>query len=324
MNANALYSVIGVVFVGALLIAYGAYRFWRGRIDDEKEWVSRRLGTQGEGGDSDEEGENEDGSLIQEKAADAIIEHLGSYGESLQTTITAADSDMTVTALVSRMAAMGLFIGAPFVVMMGQTGFMVGAFAAYMPLFFLKRQARKRTESLLQQLPDALELMSRAMQAGVGLSDSFRLVAEEMPLPVAREWGRVFEEIRFGKDWRDSLGGLLVRNPTIFDLRLLVSSILLQRDTGGNIIEILNKISETIRNRYVFDAKVAAMTSEARNASFIMMMMPLGVVGMLLLLNPDYLSPLVTDEYGQMILVYCVVSYGTGAYLMQNMSKVEV
>jgi len=324
VNPNAMNSIMGVIMVGVLLMAYGAFRFWRSKIDADQDWVARRLGTIAEAEADEAALDDDQESLIREQAADAVFEYLGSYGDALQTTINASGSEMTVTELVYRMAGMGLFVGAPFILMLGQMGFIVGGIAAYVPLALLKRQGQKRTEKLLQQIPDALELMSRAMQAGVGLSDSFRLVAEEMPLPVAQEWGRVFEEIRFGKDWRETFNGLMTRNPTIFDLRLLVSSILLQRDTGGNIIEILNKISETIRNRYVFDAKVAAMTSEARNASFIMLMMPIGVVGMLLLLNPEYLSPLVTHSTGQFILMYCVSSYVAGAYFMQMGSKVEV
>ena len=82
---------------------------------------------------------------------------------------------------------------------------------------------------------------------GLGLADAFRLVAEEMALPVAAEFGRVFEEVRFGRDYREALENLLERNPGIFDLQLFVSSVLLQRETGGNLIEILDNISDTIR-----------------------------------------------------------------------------
>ena len=86
--------------------------------------------------------------------------------------------------------------------------------------------------------------MARALQAGVGLNDAFRLVAEEMPMPIAGEFGRVFEEVRFGRDYREAFEKMLDRNPGVFDLRLFVSSILLQRETGGNLIEILENIAE--------------------------------------------------------------------------------
>jgi tight adherence protein B len=124
---------------------------------------------------------------------------------------------------------------------------LLGVVLAYLPWIIIKRQATKRANSLVAQLPDSLELMSRSLQAGLGLNDAFRLVAEEMPMPIAAEFGRVFEEVRFGRDYRESFQNMLDRNPDVFDLRLMVSSVLLQRETGGNLIEILENIAETIR-----------------------------------------------------------------------------
>jgi tight adherence protein B len=145
-----------------------------------------------------------------------------------------------------------------------------------------------------------------------------------MPEPLAFEFGRVFEEVRFGKEWRDALNALIDRNPTVFDLRLFVSSVLLQRETGGNMIETLANIANTIRSRYVFDAKVAAMTAEARTSGFVLAGMPAGVILMIVLANAEYLDPLIYDPLGNAIVMLCVCMYGFGLYIMKIASQVEV
>jgi tight adherence protein B len=315
----ATFAVV-LIILGSFLLLGQAFNFYlRAEREREEYWLQRRLGLIGHKEDDEFES-----SLIREQAADSAVSMLGEYGLLIKQTIAASGSDMTVTALVMRMGLACLCVGMPASLLMGGIGIPVGIIAGYAPYRYLQSQGMKRMNELLSQMPDSLELMSRSMQAGVGLGDSFRLVAEEMPLPIAQEWGRVYEEIRFGKEWRHTLAHLIDRNPLIFDLRLLVSSILLQRDIGGNLIEVLTKISITIRNRYLFDAKVLAMTSEARTSALVMAMMPMAVAVLIVFTNPSYLVPLWTDPWGKVMLLYCVSSYTLGLYAMRNASNVEV
>jgi len=166
--------------------------------------------------------------------------------------------------------------------------------------------------------------MSRSLQAGLGLNDAFKLVAEEMPMPVAGEFGRVFEEVRFGRDYREAFGKMIDRNPGIFDLRLMVSSILLQRETGGNLIEILENIAGTIRARFGFQAKVRAMTAEAKFSALILGSLPMGVMAILTVSNPDYLNPLFEDRIGNFIIAIDLFMYGMGIMIMRDMIDVKV
>ena len=110
----------------------------------------------------------------------------------------------------------------------------------------------------------------------------------------------------------------------MFDLRIFVSSVMLQRDTGGNLIEILENISETIRSRFLFDAKLAAMTAEAKFSALILGSLPIFVLSILALSNPEYLEPLVKTDTGIAIVVCCITSYALGILLMRDLSKVEV
>jgi tight adherence protein B len=196
--------------------------------------------------------------------------------------------------------------------------------ACYVPYFVLQWRAARRSSKLVEQLPDALDLIARALQAGVGLSDAFRLAAEEMAPPLSIEFSRVFEEIRFGRDYREAFQTMIKRNPNVFDMRLMVSSILLARETGGNLIEILENISETIRSRFTFFAKVQAMTSEARFTAIILGSLPFGVICVLLFMSPDYLTVMFETLIGKMLTGASFFVYLTGVLIMRDMTKVEV
>lgn len=320
MPTGVLVFLLGIVFTTVLAGGQGMYWAWISRKEREQEELLRRLGS-GTGASVEEQAEV---ALFKEQASDSVAGALGAIGERLQTTIRAADSQITVSQLIIRsmmVSGAGFVLGAIFG---GGLGAIVGVALGYIPIFLLQRQAHSRIQRLVEQLPDALELMARALSAGVGLSDAFRLVAEEMGMPIAAEFGRIQEEVRFGRDYREAFDRMLERNPGVFDLRIFVSSIMLQRDTGGNLIEILENIADTIRARFLFDAKVKAMTSEAKFSAMVLGSLPFMVLLVLMVMNPTYLIPLWTTTMGNVILAGCGFMYATGAFLMNDMSKVEV
>lgn len=320
MPPALLVFLLGIVFTAVLATGQGLYWAWVSRKEKEQEELLRRLGSGG-GPGGDEEAEV---ALFKEQAADGVASALGGIGARLQQTIRAADANITVSQLLTRsliVSGTGFVLG---VIFLGWMGSIPGIVIGYIPIFLLQQQARSRLARLVEQLPDALELMARALSAGVGLSDAFRLVSEEMGMPIAAEFGRIQEEVRFGRDYREAFDRMLERNPGVFDLRIFVSSVMLQRDTGGNLIEILENIADTIRARFLFDAKVKAMTSEAKFSAFILGGLPFGVLCVLIVMNPQYLVPLWTTTPGNLILLFCFCMYSMGVFLMGEMSKVEV
>lgn len=314
--------VLALVFATFVLAFQGVFLYIAMRREEEEQWVRRRLGLKTTA-EVVEEDQAAVSSLIREQAADSAVGFLGDYGEKMDATLKGAGSEMTVSQLLAQMLGIGALTSLGMLFVAGMPGILAGPIAAFLPYLILQSKAAQRAEAMLSQMPDALELMSRTMQAGTGLSDAFRMASEEMPEPIAFEFGRVYEEIRFGKEWRDTLDDLVLRNPTIFDLRLFVSSMLLQRETGGNMIETLSNISKTIRNRYVFDAKVRAITSEARASGFVLAGMPIGVITLVMVANPDYLSPLVEESLGHIVVMLCATAYLTGLYMMKIASAVE-
>lgn len=309
--------VFVMAVVATVVVASGQGMYWAYAAKQERETMERlrRLNMLGE--------VSSDG-LLRDQARDAAAAALGSLGAHLESTILAADIPMPVTTLLGQMAGVffvGMILGLWFV---GLPGVLLGVVLAIAPYVRLRMAANSRISRLIQQLPEALDLMARSLQAGLGLNEAFRTCAEEMPMPIAGEFGRVFEEVRFGRDYREALNNMLARNPGLFDLRLFVSSVLLQRETGGNLIEILESISGTVRGRFLFQAKVKAMTSEARFSALILAALPLCVAAMIAVMSPKYLAPLLTDSLGNLMLGLAIALYVFGGFLMYKMSQVEV
>lgn len=316
MPQTALLVILAVVFTAVLSVVQGLYWAYVARQEREQEELLRRL--TGGSGDVIQE------SLVREQQNDAAAKALGGFGAKIQEAITASDSQLSVSTVAIRMMVMGVvgMLGGLYFV--GVPGAILAVPAGYLPYFILRNAADTRGRELVSQLPDALDLMARSLTAGVGLNDSFRLVAEEMPLPIAAEFGRVFEEVRFGRDYREAFHKMLDRNPGVFDLRLFVSSVLLQRETGGNLIEILENIATTIRARFGFQAKVRAMTAEAKFSAIVLGSLPGGVIVILMVTNPQYLDPLYTDPLGKVIVAFDIMMYGGGIMIMRDMTNVEV
>lgn len=309
-------AVIAIFFFVMILVAgnlaYWAYKSQQEALDHE---LSRRIGTVAESDKAD---------IFELQVKDQLVEALGNYGKKLDNLLKQSGAQFTVTGLVQRMAAAGIVgVVVAFLVFRSVLA-LVGLAAAFVPLMYLNWKAGSRARAISAQLPDALDLIGRSLQAGHGLSDSMRLCAEEMSMPVAAEFGRIYEQHNLGKDLRDCLEEACARNPANFDLKIFVSSVLLQRETGGNLIEIITNIAKTIRDRFMFMNKVRAMTSEAKFSALILGGLPFAVAGMISFVNPEYLKPLGADPLGRFVLGGAATLYMTGALLMRKVSQIEV
>ncbi len=326
MPSSFFVVILAVVFTAVLATGQGLYWAWVAKKEREQEELLRRLGSGG-----GPEYEDEQAALFRDQTVDSVASSLGSAGSNLQQMLRIADANYSVSTLITRMLILG-GAGADVIeggldgdyIEGGDGADDIDGGAGAIPIFLLQYQGQTRMRKLVEQLPDSLELMARALSAGLGLSDAFRLVAEEMPMPIAAEFGRVQEEVRFGRDYREAFDKLLERNPGIFDLRIFVSSVMLQRDTGGNLIEILENIADTIRARFLFDAKVSAMTAEAKFSALILGSLPIMVLLLLVVSNPTYVEPLFRTWQGNALIALSITMYGFGILLMRDLSKVEV
>lgn len=314
MSEISVGMIVAVVVIAGAVLLFGqfAYWTWTSRQEESQRELARRIGT------------------LQEQEAVPIIrmgdkkDEPRGFGVYIEQLIIQAGNPYSVGTLFQRMVIAAIVgVGGLILVGFGMAS-VIGLGLAYVPVFVLKWQGDARLLKITEQLPDALDLLARSLQAGHGISEGMRTVAEELPLPIGPEFGRVYEEHNLGRDLRDAFMNLARRYPKSFDIKLFASSVLLQRDTGGNLVEILQGIANTIRGRFVFKGKVTALTSEARFTGFILGGLPFCVILLLTLFSPEYLKPLATDPLGRGLVLVCLCSFSLGVYLMREVSKVEV
>jgi tight adherence protein B len=182
----------------------------------------------------------------------------------------------------------------------------------------LKTLETRRLVTFTRQIPDALSLMSSAIRSGFSFQRAMMLVAEELPDPIAEEFRRVNNETSVGLQTDTALLRLGTRVPS-YDLQLVITAIIIQQQTGGNLSEIIDKISETIRERIRIEGEVAALTAEGKISGVILIAMPFVLAVAVSLANPSYLKPLLTDPLGNMIIVIAICMQVIGAIIIKRM-----
>lgn len=197
------------------------------------------------------------------------------------------------------------------------------ALGALAPYGFVRRKRTLRFRAFEEQLPDAIDLLGRAIRAGHPLASGMRMVAEETADPVAGEFRTVFEEQRFGLPFDDALLGLTDRIDLV-DVRIMVTAILVQREVGGNLAEILDNIAHTIRARFVIRRQLRAYTAQGRLSGYILVVLPIAVGSVIFVLNPDYILTLFRERIGHFLLVTGAVMQFLGYLWIRKIINIEI
>jgi tight adherence protein B len=176
-----------------------------------------------------------------------------------------------------------------------------GASVVLLPLIYLSFRRKRRMKKLTTQLPDVFEMMSQALRAGHSLASAIQLVHEQMPDPIGTEFGRVFHEQNLGVKIEDALTGMADRVDSL-DVRFFVTAVLIQRQTGGDLAEVLDKIGSLIRERIQLFGMVQALTAEGRLSGWVLFALPIIVFCAAMVLNRDYASVMITDPLGKTML----------------------
>jgi tight adherence protein B len=193
----------------------------------------------------------------------------------------------------------------------------------YVPALYLYWLKSQRISKFERQLPEALELVSRALRAGHAFSVGLKLVGDEAAAPVGKEFRRVFDEVSMGVSLPEALQNMMERMESV-DLRFFVTSVLIQRETGGNLAEIIDALAGLIRKRFELQLKVKALSAEGRFSGLILFCLPI-VVGLLLYkMNPDYITILFTDPMGKNMIMVASFMMITGALVMKKMVTIRV
>lgn len=191
------------------------------------------------------------------------------------------------------------------------------------PFAWLLNKRRSRMAAFAGQLSDALELVARALRAGHSLAAGMHVVAEEMPSPIADEFNRVYEEQNLGIPIEEAMRSMCDRVPNL-DLRFFVTSVLIQRQTGGDLSEILDKIGYVIRERFRILGQVKALTAEGRLSGIILIALPFGLFLLMLHIKPDYVEKLWTHELGIKMSVAALIAQILGALVIKKIVNIKV
>ena len=201
---------------------------------------------------------------------------------------------------------------------------LAGLAAGYLPLLLLKLRRQRRITAMDKVLPDVVDMISRALRAGHSMPAAIGILAEGAPEPARSAFAEVFQKQKFGFPLRDALMELVARFPSQ-DLRVLVTAILVQRDTGGNLVQILERTASVIRDRLKLKGDVRVHTAQGRLTGWILCILPIGMLLMLSFADPGYAKALTEDPLGRKFLYGGGVLLLLGGYLINRIvKKIEV
>ncbi len=244
---------------------------------------------------------------------------------SLRRVLDQADLHITVSRLAMLSLMAGLLAALAVSMLTISKLLMVGAglAAAALPLLHILYKRKKRLNAFLEHLPDALELMSRALQAGHAFAESLHMVSTEMPEPIATEFRKTYEEQNLGLSLKLALENLAERVPLI-DLRFCITAIMIQRETGGNLAEILEKVSHTIRERFRILEDLNTLTTSSRMSAWILCGLPIFVALAVTIMNPDYMSVLWRDPRGHNLIYAACFMQLMGMLIIRKILKIKI
>jgi len=233
-----------------------------------------------------------------------------------------ADSKLTMEKLILLimvLSALGFLIGTKiniFFIIILTIG--LGGF----PVLQLHIQRSSRLKAFIRAFPDSIDMMASAIRAGHAFNQAMQLVGNEAPDPVGIEFKRTYEQYNLGLNLRDVLVEMTDRVDSL-DLKLFVTAILLQKETGGNLTEILDKISHTIRERFKLIGQIKTFTAQGRMSAIILGSLPLAFVLIISGLNPDYLTPLFHDKLGHYLILIALFLQICGFFVIQKIVKIK-
>jgi tight adherence protein B len=277
-----------------------------------------------------EEGTDDGSSVVREEkrgplpAIDKLLEATP-MGHSLKRLIERSGvqttpSAMVMTAIVGAMVAAftaslltDASIALPFAVLAGMAA----------PFGWMRYKAKRRIRRFEEQFPEALDLLSRAIRAGHAFQTAMGMVASELPEPVGPEFKKTFDQQNWGLPLKDALNELSERI-ALLDVRFFVTAVLIQRDTGGNLAEILDNLAHVVRERFKILRQVRVHTAHGRFTAYVLLALPAFLSIALMWINPEHMSLLFTEQMGHMMVGLALVLQTVGYFWIRQVIKIEV
>ena len=324
MSGIVIIIAIGV-FV-ASLVAFAANMLVPGSDntateDRLAEMASRRRGGGAANGKNDQPSLLNDGGFEDATGfMGEVMKNLPGIGDYLdQADVRLRPSHFAFICIAAFAAGFGITVVSPFPLLSP----FVGVTFMAVPIGWLIVKRKRRLTKFGTQMPEALELIGRSLRAGHSLNAGFGLVAKEMEDPLAKEFGRAFEEQNLGIPLDEAIEDMADRVPNM-DLRFFATAVILQRQTGGDLAEILDKIGHLIRERLQILGQIQALTGEGRMSGAVLLALPPVLFLVMLKLNYDYVMMLFTDEIGRYLLCAALVTQIIGAIVIKKIITIKV
>jgi tight adherence protein B len=316
-----------IIFLFFLFLTYALFLLASRKADAREQRLEERVAEALRESDSGSfEGEiriTRDDSIGGNPTINRLLSSLD-FVKRLDLMIKQADVHTTVSRLLGFSLVAGLMGALAASTVVNSIGVVVFALvAAAVPILHVAWKRKQRLHTFNAQLPDTLDLLSRSLSVGHAFSEALNQVGTEMPDPIAAEFRITFEEQKLGLSIKMALDRLTERIP-LMDLRLCVTAMHIQRETGGNLAEILEKVSQTIRERYKIMEDFRTMTTASRLSGWILCALPFLLVFVLTVFNPDYMSVLIHDQRGHYVIAFALVWQMFGMLLIKKFLSIKV
>jgi tight adherence protein B len=225
--------------------------------------------------------------------------------------------------LISGVVGLGAYVVAGLVYHNPLIDLVIGGGAGFVPFAALLLTRSRRLRAFEKSFPEAIDLLGRAVRAGHAFTTGLEMIAQELPEPLAGEFRTTFEEQNFGMPLKDALLNLTERIPLV-DVRFFVTALLVQKETGGNLAEILDKLAHVIRERFRIMGEVRIKTAQGRLTAMILIVLPLARVLLMKEISPDYMRPLFEDPWGRWILGSAALMQVIGGVILWKIVNIEV
>jgi tight adherence protein B len=311
--------VLLFVFFGTALTVLGTYAFANRRRLAAAEMLRQRLGDAAPVAAINILREERRSSV---GAVDRLLDSLN-LSEAIDYQLRRAGAQWSVGEFV-----LGSGVAASLLLLLGQqwgifAAWMAAILGAALPFMVVRRLQTRRMKQFEDQLPEAIDMIVNAMRAGFSFQAALKFVGEHVPAPLGEEFMRVYDEQRLGADIRSALLALQERVGTL-DAKMLVTSLLIQRETGGNLSEVLSGLAALIRDRAALRGQVDTLTAEPKFTGRVLSMLPVVAFFALLYLNRPMMVPLMTTDTGRFILLYAMTSIAVGYFVLMKIADIDL
>lgn len=315
--------ILALVFLGTVGILVGAYVFANRRALTASDAALERL-REVEQQQVSMRGILRDARVSQLPALERFLAGKGAT-ETLSHELMLAGVEATPGTFVLWTAVIALLGATIGQLVFGSTAFAIvaGLIGIALPFVWLRGKRSKRRSLFQEQLPDAIDMLVSAMKAGYSFQAAMKFIGEEMTTPLGPEFSRFYEEQRLGMEVRTALLAMQTRVESL-DLKMFVTALLIQRETGGNLAEVMEKISGLMRERSALKGEIETLTAESKLSARILGALPFVVFGAVNVLNPGFMRPMLETRIGPWIFAGAVMMVGTGYWMMMRIAEIDI